>query len=160
VKSDRIAAGLLMTLGVLTLGTGLYFMAVRPALLPEDLRFTGVDPSLLPPQFLEWLRIVFRTWGGFIAGLGILLLGVAGYLLTMRAGVLRYAIAASLLVAFGRFLVSNVLIRSEYLWFIAVLFGLAVVTALRVLRPARHRHRADGTGTPHVDRIRSRSPIG
>ncbi len=135
--SNRFAACLLMTLGVLTLGTGLYFMAIRPALLPEDVRFTGVDPNLLPPQFLEWLRIVFRTWGGFITGFGILLLGISAYLLTGQNAFLRYGIAAGLLVAFGRFVASNILIRSEYLWFIAVLFGLAAVVALRFLRPAR-----------------------
>jgi hypothetical protein len=32
-------------------------------------------------------------------------------------------------VAFGRFLVSNVAIRSDYLAFVMILFGLAVVAA-------------------------------
>jgi hypothetical protein len=69
----RIAGVLLVILGVLTLGTGAYFLFLRPAVLPEDLRFTGVDPKLLDPRMITWLGIVFRTWGGFVAGFGILL---------------------------------------------------------------------------------------
>jgi len=47
---------------------GLYFLLARPALLPEDLRFTGVKVEELPVRMSEWLGIAFRTWGGFMAG--------------------------------------------------------------------------------------------
>ena len=57
----RIAGVLLVILGVLTLGTGSYFLFLRPPLLPEDLRFTGVDPKLLHPRMITWLGIVFRS---------------------------------------------------------------------------------------------------
>ena len=133
MTTERFAAYALTALGVLTLGTGVYFMAIRPALLPEDVRFTGVDTSLLPAQFFEWLLIVFRTWGGFIAAFGILMLAVSGYWLTKRGCFLRYGTALAVLLGFGRFLVSNILIHSEYLWFIAVLSALALVTAVLLL---------------------------
>lgn len=129
LSRGRIAAGLLAVLGVLTLGTGLYFLAVRPALLPEDFRFIGVAPGQLPPRMANWLEIVFRTWGGFMAGFGVVLVGVAAYLFTARKVFLYRATAAGLVVSFGRFLASNVALRSDYLVFIAVLFGLAIVTA-------------------------------
>ena len=122
-------AGLLGLLGVLTLGTGLYFLLVRPAMLPEDFRFTGTTPEQVPARMWAWLGIVFRTWGGFMAGFGVVLIGVAVYLLTARKVFLCSATAAGLVIAFGRFLVSNVALHSDYLGFIAALFGLAVITA-------------------------------
>lgn len=126
---ERIVAGLLGAVGVLTLGVGLYFVAVRPSMLPEDLRFTGIDPQLLPSRMSEWLRIVFRTWGGFTAGLGVVLMGMAGFLLTGRGAVLRWATGAALVGSFGQFLASNLLLRSDYRIFIAIVFGLAVLAA-------------------------------
>ena len=128
-STQRAVAGLLAVLGVLTLATGLYFVLVRPAMLPEDFRFAGITAEQLPPKMSAWLEIVFRTWGGFMAGFGVVLSGVAGYLLTARKALLCWATAAGLVVAFGRFLVSNLALHSDYLVFIAILFGLAVITA-------------------------------
>ena len=129
MKRERIGAVLLLALGILTLGLGAYFSFLRPALLPEDLRFSGVDPGRLDPRMVAWLRIVFRTWGGFMAGFGILLGAVGGNLLSARPGVLRWGAAAAVLVAFGRFLASNLQLRSDYLLFIAGLFAVGAVAA-------------------------------
>mgnify|MGYP002621441271 CR=1 FL=1 len=68
---NRLSGGLLTILGVLAFGTGVYFLGIRPTLLPEDIRFSGIDEAILPQAFLDWLGIVFRTWGGFITGFGI-----------------------------------------------------------------------------------------
>jgi hypothetical protein len=116
----------------LTLGVGAYFLLIRPVMLPEDVRLTGVDPSLLPSAMVDWLRIVFRTLGGFVMGFGILMTSVAGYMLTARTAVLGWGAATAVVVAFSRFFVSNVSIRSDFLWFIGVLFAIAVLIALRV----------------------------
>ena len=66
-RRDALSGILLLVLGLLTMGTAVFFLVLRPALLPEDIRHTGIDPGTLPPAFLEWLGTVFRTWGGFIA---------------------------------------------------------------------------------------------
>lgn len=137
MKFDRIAALLLLVLGVLTLGTGTYFMFLRPAMLPEDVRLTGMDPQLLQPAMVEWLRIIFRTWGGFMAAFGILMVSVAGYMITSRPALLSWGVVFAVLVAFGRFLASNIVIHSEYIWFIGALFAIAVVAALRFALNAR-----------------------
>jgi hypothetical protein len=126
MKFDRVGAFVLLVLGVLTLGVGAYFAFFRPPLLPEDIRLIGVDPRLLPPTMLDWLRIVFQTWAGFVLGFGVLILANAGYMLTARTALLRWGVALALLVAFGRFLASNILVRSDYLWFIGVLFAVAL----------------------------------
>ena len=138
VSKERVVAGLVGVLGVLTLGTGLDFLLLRPAMLPEDLRFTGVHPGELPARMSEWLGIVFRTWGGFMAGFGIVLIGVATYLFTARKSLLGWATAIGVVVAFGRFLLSNLAIRSDYLVFIAILFSLAMVVAVILILPSHH----------------------
>lgn len=143
MKRERIGAVILLALGILTLGLGAYFSFLRPALLPEDLRFTGVDPERLDPRMVAWLRIVFRTWGGFMAGLGILLGAVGGNLLSPRPGVLQWGAAAAVLVGFGRFLLSNLQLRSDYLPFVAGLFTIAAVAA-SLLMFSRPRVRASG----------------
>lgn len=132
-RRDALSGNLLLALGLLTMGTAVFFLVLRPALLPDDIRHTGIDPATLPPAFLAWLGTVFRTWGGFIAGFGVLLLGIGGFLLSRRARCLYWATAIGAVVAFGRFLLSNILLGSDFLWFISALFALAAATAISLL---------------------------
>ena len=132
-RRDALSGILLLVLGLLTMGTAVFFLVLRPALLPEDIRHTGIDPGTLPPAFLEWLGTVFRTWGGFIAGFGVPLRGIGGFLLSGRARCLYWATAIGAVVAFGRFLFSNILLDSDFLWFISALFALAAATAISLL---------------------------
>lgn len=126
---NRLTGGLLTILGVLALGTGVYFLGIRPPLLPEDIRFTGIDAATLPQPFLDWLGIVFRTWGGFITGFAIVITGIGVATLSGDAKWLRYCTAAGVLVAFGRFAYSNVVISGDYLIFIASMFIVALTAA-------------------------------
>lgn len=135
MAKDPLGGGLLTILGVLAFGTGVYFLGIRPTLLPEDIRFTGIDDASLPQAFLDWLGIVFRTWGGFITGFGIVLAGIGVATFSADAKWLRYGTAAGILVAFGRFAYSNVVIDGDYLVFIASMFVLAMVaTAVLIFR--------------------------
>lgn len=137
MKFDRVAAWLLAVLGLLTLGAGIYFLFLRPVMLPEDVLLTGMDPELLKPTMVQWLRIVFRTLGGFTAGFGILMMAVAGYMIMSRPALLSWGVMLAVLVAFGRFLTSNILIRSDYLWFVGSLFAIALTVAVRIAWTAR-----------------------
>ena len=142
---ERSTGVLLLTLGVLTLGAGVYFMAFRPPMLPEDIRFSGVDPMTLPSRTRDWLSLVFRTLGGFIAGLGIVLSGLGARAFTGSAEWQRWGLAIALLVAFGQFLASNIALRSEFLWFVALQFVLATaVVAWTVGRRFRGRPSHEG----------------
>jgi len=131
-----VAGVLLVVLGVLTLGVATYFMLLRPAMLPEDARFTGVAIDTMPPRLADWLTIVFLTLGGFVAGFGIVLLAIGGYLLTDAPRVLRVGVALALVVAFGRFLWSNVVLRSDFL---PVLVAIAAVAAGAAFALTRRR---------------------
>jgi hypothetical protein len=128
--SAKALALTLAVLGVLTAATGLYFMLLRPPLLPEDVRFMGLAESEIPAAMRSWLSIVFRTWGGFMVGLGLCVLGAAMRVASGCARWSRFGMAAGLVFAFGSFLASNVQLRSEFLWFIALLFVVATACAL------------------------------
>ena len=142
VRKDALSGAITCVLGVLTLGVGVYFLILRPALLPEDIRHTGIDPNTLPPAFVDWLGIVFSTWGGFIAGFGITILGIGVFMLSGRAVWLYLGIAVGVLVAFGRFLLSNIIINSDSLWLIAALFVLALALSIVLLvKTVRRRQR-------------------
>lgn len=137
VLKDRLVAGVLALVGTSTLGIGLHFLFLRPAMLPEDVRFTAVTAAELPARMSEWLGIVFRTWGGFMAGFGLVLIGIAAYLFTARRAFLYWGTAIGVVGAFGRFLLSNIVLRSDYLVFIGVLFALALVAALGLILGSR-----------------------
>ena len=133
-RPEKLAGALAAILGLLTLGTGVYFAAIRPAMLPEDERLTGVNVESLPPAFTGWLSIVFRTWAGFTIAFGFLLIALGVFLRTNDPRWIRGGIATSVLIAFGSFLASNVQIGSDFIWFIALLFALAGCTAIAMLR--------------------------
>jgi hypothetical protein len=132
-RPERVASVLVLIVGVLTLGIAIYFLFVRPPMLPEDVRFTGVSESELPPPFAAWLTIVFRTWGGFVAGLGIMLIAIGAYLLVPRRRMLQGGIALAIVVAFGRFLLSNIELRSDFLPFLVVVSVVVAGTAVSLL---------------------------
>jgi hypothetical protein len=76
-----------------------------------------------------------------MAAFGAVLIGVAAYLVTARRVFLSWATAAAIVAAFGRFLISNLVLRSDYLAFIAILFGLAVITAAGLALSSRGDNR-------------------
>ena len=74
----RTAAGLIGLCGLYQVAVGLYFIALRPALLPEDLRFLAADAAGLRaglPRLEIWLHLVFIVLGGQMAAVGVLLIG-------------------------------------------------------------------------------------
>ena len=67
---------------------GAYFVAFRPPLLPEDLRFLGATAERLVvvlPRLERWLDLVFAVLGGQMAAVGVLLAGLAARLARSRA---------------------------------------------------------------------------
>lgn len=126
---NRIGGAIVLVLGIFTLGTAVFFLVLRPPLLPEDIRHTGIDPGVLTDEFLGWLSIVFRTWGGFIAGYALALLGIGLFAMTGQRRWLYWPAALGIVVAFGRFFYSNIVLSSDFLWFISFLFLLALVAA-------------------------------
>jgi hypothetical protein len=62
------------------LGMGLYFIALSPALLPEDVRYIGLPAEQLNavrPRRETWLTHVFRVLGGYVVATGALTIALA-----------------------------------------------------------------------------------
>jgi hypothetical protein len=135
---NRTTGALLLLLGALTIGTGLYFVLLRPPMLPEDIAFAG-GRSPIGPQMEAWLRIVFRTWGGFVVGFGLTLSGLGGGILTGRSSWLGAGAAIGTTWAFVQFVASNVTLHSEFLWFVASLGLLGLFTSIRLASWSRER---------------------
>jgi hypothetical protein len=74
------SAILLVLAGITLIGTGLYFLLLRPPLLPEDVRYMGVSEAELVavrPRLEAWLTHVFRVMGGHILANGVLAVTLA-----------------------------------------------------------------------------------
>ena len=140
---DRPAGILLVVLGILTVGTGLYFVLGRPAMLPEDVRFTGVAAPSFGSDMDRWLRIVFRTLGAFITAFGLVLGGFGASVLTKRDFWLQLSVVAGTTLAFTQFIASDVTLRSDFLWLVASLCSLALVTSGCVAFQLRERGAGD-----------------
>jgi hypothetical protein len=81
------AEWLVLACGVWQVGLGLYFIFLRPALLPEDVRYMGLVPPLLAavePGLARWLPKVFTVMGGFMAGNGVLMAYLAWRVMPAR----------------------------------------------------------------------------
>ena len=117
--ASRTAAGLLALCGAWLVGLGIYFIFLRPALLPEDPRFIGVSLDRLretAPGLEAWLRIVFTVMGGFMAGAGVLTFFVARRLLPARPKGTAWVIALAGLSTVGLMAVMNFVLHSDFRW--------------------------------------------
>lgn len=119
VRLRSLATGALALGGLILIGMGLYFVFMRPALLPEDARYMGSTVAQIEdllPQLAPWLRRVFRVMGGFMIATGLLTVHVA--LTTYRVGrpTAALIVALSGLVSIGGMAVTNFVIGSDFKW--------------------------------------------
>ena len=78
---SRLPGAALAACGAYQIALGAYFVLFRPSLLPEDLRFLGTSETAIEaaaPAVETWLDWVFIVMGGQMAGVGTLLLLLAG----------------------------------------------------------------------------------
>ena len=128
-----LAAWLFIACGVWLLGLGFYFIFIRPALLPEDLRYMGTDAQALKtalPGLALWLGKVFTVMGGFMAGTGALVAYFAFQVLPQRpAGALAVMVLTGTLTVVLMSAV-NFALGSDFRW---LLLGPPVVWLAAVL---------------------------
>ena len=109
--------------GIWLIGLGLYFMFLRPPLLPEDLRYMGASPGEIQsamPGLEHWLRRVFTVMGGFMTGAGVLTIFVA-----MNASVVRekwtwIVLALAGLFTVGTMSLTNFQLNSDFKWLLLI----------------------------------------
>lgn len=69
-----LGAGLLTVCALVQFGLGLYFIVLRPPLLPEDMRYLGLAHASTADltAWRSWLNLVFTVMGGQMAAVGAL----------------------------------------------------------------------------------------
>lgn len=105
--------------GVILMAMGAYFAFLRPALLPEDLKFMGtsiVQIHSALPSLLPWLTRVFGVLGGFMFAAGLLTIYAAAT--NRRTGTIQLTmiVAISGLASIGWMTFTNFLIDSDFKW--------------------------------------------
>jgi hypothetical protein len=114
-------------------GIGLYFIFLRPSLLPEDVRYmhlSAAELETIGPRLAMWLAQVFRVLGGYALASGVLLIALAATAFRARHAV---AVAGALVggaSSIGLMSVVNFTIGSDFKW---ALFACALVWALSLI---------------------------
>ena len=107
--------------GLALLGTGLYFVLLRPSLLPEDVRYLNLPTAQLDIVRLQlgaWPTQVVRVMGGYVFGTGILTITLA--VTSFRAHHWSAAIGAALggASSIGTMAIINFKLDSDFKWVI------------------------------------------
>ncbi len=126
-NSWTLSSGLLVLFGAALVVMGLYFILLRPAFLPEDLRFMGTSQAALEsaaPRLTAWLMHVFRVWGGFISATGVLMIALAATSFRMRQPMAAVAVFIGGLASIAWMTFINFVIDSDFKW---TLLGIAFV---------------------------------
>ena len=114
---------LVVSCGLWHVGLGLYFFFVRPTLLPEDLRYIGVDAQVLyaaAPRLGVWLAKVFTVVGGFMAGAGVLIAYVGWKVMPLRTRGMTAALALTGTLTLVLMSAVNFALQSDFRWLLAL----------------------------------------
>lgn len=132
-----VSTWMLTGCGVWLVGLGLYFMVLRPPLLPEDPRFMGTTLAQIRtdmPGLELWLGQVFTVMGGFMAGAGVLTVFVAATAMRLELKGTSWVVALSGALTVGLMSATNFALHSDFRWLLLVpalvwLAGLAIHVA-------------------------------
>ncbi len=119
MKFKPYSSTVLALAGIILMGLGLYFVFLRPPLLPEDPRYMGTtlaDIQTTLPGLLTWLRRVFWVMGGYMFATGLLTVYVALTSFRSRAKGAAVIVAIAGLASIGWMAVVNFLIASDFKW--------------------------------------------
>jgi hypothetical protein len=112
---------------------GLFFIFLRPPLLPEDLRYMGASLAQLEsaaPRLTDWLAQVFRVMGGYVSATGLLTVAAAATSFRSHNRGAAVAVAAAGLASIGLMMIVNFMINSDFKW---LLLGAAILWACSIV---------------------------
>jgi hypothetical protein len=137
---------LLVIAGIMLVGTGLFFIFLRPPLLPEDVRYMGLTSAelqLIGPRLGSWLTHVFWVMGGYIMATGLIAIALAAT--SFREHRSNAAIGATLGggASIGWMAAVNFMIDSDFKWVLLAMAFLWAISLLLFLWETRRVARAD-----------------
>ena len=105
--------------GLWLVALGAYFLFLRPALLPEDLRYIGTSLETIrsaAPGLERWLGHVFNVIGGFMVATGAITMLVACRLLARRARGTFTTLSVAGAASVALMSATNFLLYSDFRW--------------------------------------------
>jgi hypothetical protein len=123
---------LLACAAIQLIGIGCYFLLLRPALLPEDVRYmqlTAAELQAVGPRLAAWLGHVFRVMGGYVTATGVLALTLAATAFRQRQPWAVAGVIIAGMASIGWMSAVNFMIDSDFKW---VLFGFALTWAASI----------------------------
>lgn len=122
-QSWPISSILLAVFGVALTSIGVFFMFLRPPLLPEDMRFIGISLQQLQaeqPRIVSWLLRVFQVLGGYAIASGVLTVTIAATSFREHERVALIGVLAAGVPSIGWMVVVNFVIGSDFRWILLV----------------------------------------
>ena len=98
---------------------GIYFIFLRPALLPEDPRFMGSSLETIraaTPGLERWLNLVFNVIGGFMVAAGVMTMLVARNMVAMRVPETLLVLAVARASSVALMSATNFRLHSDFRW--------------------------------------------
>ena len=129
IKPWTLSSIVLAAAGLTLIGVGLYFILLRPPLLPEDVRYMDLPMAqleIIRPRLEAWLTHVFRVMGGYVLATGVLTITLAAT--SYRAHNWGAATGALIggIASIGWMAAVNFMIDSDFRW---ALLGIALLWA-------------------------------
>ena len=119
----RASTWMILACGVWLIALGLYFIVLRPPLLPEDPRFMGMTLEqlrLAAPGLESWLQKVFTVMGGFMAGAGVLTVLMASVAMPARLKGTSWALGLAGALTVALMSATNFALQSDFRWLLLV----------------------------------------
>ena len=105
--------------GVWLIALGMYFLFLRPALLPEDPKYIGSSLEAIRaamPGLERWISHVFNVMGGFMVATGVMAVLAAYRFLARRECGTFAALAVAGAASVALMSATNFLLHSDFRW--------------------------------------------
>jgi hypothetical protein len=119
IKLKPYSASFLTLGGFLLAGMGIYFIFLRPPLLPEDSNYIGLTSSAIQnsiPGLSVWLQKVFWVMGCYIFTAGLLTIYVAQTSFRIRTQGAFLMILIAGITSIGSMTIVNFILQSDFKW--------------------------------------------
>jgi len=122
-RTQSVSVFILAACGLWLIALGLYFILLRPALLPEDVRYMGTSAGEVQsamPGLERWLRRLFTVMGGFMTGAGVLTMFVAMNASVWRENWTWIVLALAGVLTVGTMSLTNFQLDSDFKWLLVI----------------------------------------
>ncbi len=139
LKLKPYSASLLTFAGLLLVAMGIYFVVLRPSLLPEDLYYMKTSLPVINntvPGLSVWLQKVFWVMGGYIFTTGLLIIFIAmtSFRTRMKSAFIIVTMAG--LTSIGFMTIVNFIINSDFKW---ILFAFTLLWLIALILYRIHK---------------------